>query len=269
MGVFVFKQLFIDFFTVFLYYSYTALEGLILMKIAIFDDEQFYLENTEKIIRSSCTAVNAEIFTFNTSKNFSVNTVGTAAYFDIIILDIKMPEIDGITLAEYIRQRNSRVRIIYLTNYIEYATEVYNTEHTFYVLKDNAEDRLPIAINKAAEQLKSIENDIIYIKGLKDGIIRIRVDDILYIERHQRESVICTVSSNEATYENIEDIVAKIKPDIMARCHRSFCVNMRHIKKLSGSEILLDNSETLKLSRNYTKKFKEDFMRFIKSEQRQ
>ena len=118
------------------------------MKIAIFDDETFYLESAKNILTKHFTDIDMDIYTLNTNESLDEYLPQIINSTDIIIMDIEMPKINGIRLAEYIREHNKRVRLIFLTNYINYATDVYDTEHTYFVLKKDAEEKLPVALNK-------------------------------------------------------------------------------------------------------------------------
>lgn len=237
------------------------------MRIAICDDERVYLDATANIINRHFKEKNYMVNTFEKAVDFYSYFDINTSVFDIVIIDIEMPDVNGIELASYIRSKNTQVRIIFLTNHLEYAPEVYETEHTFYVMKTDAKNRLPIAIKKAVNQLENIKKDIICIDTLHNGKVIIRTDDIIYIERRLRTSVIFTKTDIEETSENIEKIAARIKPGILSRIHRSFFVNMHCIKALKGNEVILCNSQILNVTRNYSKSFKKDFMNYIKTEQ--
>lgn len=236
-----------------------------MLKIAVFDDEQQYLVYTEKIIYANFSNADINVYTFGNKEDFD-NIFNTDAYFfDIIIADIKMSDINGIELAKYIRSKNERVRIIFLTNYLEYATEVYDTDHTFYVLKSEADSRLPIALNKALMQLERIQKEIIALDTTHNGKVFLKVDDILYMERIGRETVIYTTYGEEKISCNLEKAEKLFRKGTTARIHRSYIVNMRHIKKLSGNDLIMSNDTVLHITRNYSKQFKEELMNFIKS----
>lgn len=235
------------------------------MKIAIFDDEQFYLDNTKKIISSFFSNIDTNIYTFNTNVSLSEHIIQNPDMFDIIIMDIEMPKINGIKLAEYIRKYNKRVRLIFLTNYINYAPDVYDTDHTFFVLKSNAESRLPVALDKAVVQLKKIHSKTIAVDTIHSGKVILDIDDILYLERIMRETVIYTTNGQERTSVKLDKIVKSTSVTTFEPIHRSYIVNMRHIKRLTGNDLQMSDGTTLHITRNYSKQFKEAFLRYIKN----
>lgn len=235
-----------------------------MLNIAVCDDEIFYLETINKILYTNFTDNQFNISLFNSITDFRTVFDSDSSVFDIVITDIEMKNANGIEFAEYIRSKNEQTRIIFITNYIDYATEVYNTDHTYFVLKNNAENRLPLAVKKAVSQLEKINDDFIAIETLASETVVIKVSEIVYVERLLRETIIYTLSGKEATHLNLDKINKKINKNIMARIHRSYMVNMKHVKRFTGTEVTMTNDIVLKITRSYKKSFKEAFMNFIK-----
>ena len=235
------------------------------MKIAIFDDETFYLESAKNILTKHFTDIDMDIYTLNTNESLDEYLPQIINSTDIIIMDIEMPKINGIRLAEYIREHNKRVRLIFLTNYINYATDVYDTEHTYFVLKKDAEEKLPVALNKAILQLKKNHTATIVVDTLYSGKVILQIEDVLYMERIIRQTVIYTTKGQECTSMKLDKLTELFPSESWAQIHRSYVVNMHHIKKLASNDLTLSNDTVLRISRNHIKQFKEDFMNFIKS----
>lgn len=236
-----------------------------MLRIAVFDDEPQYLNYAEKIINENFSNADTNVYTFSNKEDFDKLFNTDAFFFDIIIADIQMADIDGIELAKYIRKQNERIRIIFLTNYLEYATDVYDTDHTFFVLKNEAETRLPVALNKAIMQLERMQKEIIALDTIHNGKVFFKIDDILYFERISRETIIHTEHGEETVFWNLDKLENMFKKNTMARVHRSYMINMHHIKKLRGNDVIMSDSSIIHITRSYSKKFKEDFMNFIKS----
>ena len=235
-----------------------------MINIAVCDDEIFYLNTVNNILKKNFTDNQLNISSFNCIEDFKKVFDSDSSVFDIIITDIELKDANGIEFAEYIRNKNEKVRIIFISNYINYATEVYNTDHTYFVLKTNAETRLPDAVNKALIQLDKINEEFIAIETLTYETVVIKVSEIIYIERLLRETIIYTLSGKETTHLNIDKINRKINKNTMARIHRSYMINMRHVKRFTGTEITMTNDTVLNVTRSYKKSFKELFMNFIK-----
>lgn len=232
------------------------------MKVAILDDEKFHLEVTREIVENFFGEDNVEITCYEAKKEFDKNFERNPFLFDILVLDIFLPQSDGIKVAQEIRNLNEKIRIIYLSNYLEFATEVYETEHTFFVLKSDAVKKLPVALEKAVEQLEKRQNENIYIKALHGNRKVICFEDIICVERVKRKTIITTVSGSEETLDNVQDVFGYLE-DRLIHCHRSFWANPLYVKSFSSSEILLKNGKTIPISRGYNKETKTQFMHYM------
>lgn len=235
------------------------------MRIAILDDEKHHIEVTKKIVKDFFGEEEVLITCYETKKDFDNDFEISPFLFDILVLDILLPQSDGIEIAREIRSRNERCRIIFLSNYLEFATEVYETEHTFFVLKSDAVKKLPVAIKKAIDQLEKRRKESICIKALHDTQKVICFEDVVYVERVKRRTIINTVSGEEETLENVSDVFGSLE-DKLVRCHRSFWANPAHLKSFSSSEIVFANGMKIPLSRSYSKEMKLKVMNYIASD---
>ncbi len=235
------------------------------MKVAILDDEKFHLEATREIVEDFFGKDNVEITCYETKKEFDKNFEKNPFLFDILVLDICLPQSDGIKIAQEIRSLNEKIRIIYLSNYLEFATEVYETEHTFFVLKSDALKKLPVALEKAVEQLEKRQKESIYIKALHGSHKVIYFEDVVCVERVKRRTMITTVSGIEETLDNVEEVFGILEGRLI-HSHRSFWANPLYIKAFSSSEILLKNGKKIPVSRGYNKETKTQFMHYMTSD---
>lgn len=235
------------------------------MRIAILDDEKHHIEVTKKIVQDFFGEEEVLVTCYETKKDFDRDFEMSPFLFDIIVLDIILPQSDGIEIAQKIRSRNERCRIIFLSNYLEFATEVYETDHTFFVLKSDAVKKMPVAIKKAMEQLEKRQKESICIKALHDNQKVIYFEDVVYVERVKRRTIISTVSGEEETLENVSEVFGTLE-DKLIRCHRSFWANPAHIKSFSSSELVFANGRKIPLSRSYSKEMKVRFMHYIVSD---
>ena len=235
-----------------------------MLRVAVLDDEKSHLQITCKLIKQYLFD-EYMVYPFETEDEFENAFNKENTVFDIVVLDICLPESNGIEVAKHIRTVNDRCRIIYLTNYLEFATEVYETDHTFFVLKTDVAKKLPVAIKKAKEQLENYKKESICIKVLHGNQKVICFEDVVCVERVKRKTIITTVSGEEETLENISEIFGTLEQRLI-RCHRSFWANPAHIKDVSSSELFFRNGRSIPLSRGYSKEMKIQFMHYIISD---
>ena len=234
------------------------------LRIVLLDDERNHLETTAKVIKQHMTDEDS-VYLFETIEDFKKFFNASPLLPDIVVLDICMPENNGIEVAKFIRNANRRCRIIFLSNYLEFATEVYETDHTFFVLKSQAAEKLPVALERAKTQLENIRKGSVCVKKLHEKNVVIFLNDVLYAERVKRKTVIYTINDTIETLEKAENIFAEYIDKSIVRCHRSFWINQMHILNLSKSEVILTGGKKIAVSRSYADKIKSCFMNYVTS----
>jgi len=180
---------------------------------------------------------------------------------DILLLDIQMKEMDGMELARKVRKDNQTVQIIFITGYLDYIAEGYDVNAVHYLLKPVDKNKLFSALDKAVENRKTPAATITI---ESDGEIHLLpVAGIIYIEALNHDLEIHTKNGLLRTkmplYKMEELLGAFIKT------HRSFLVNPAFIRKITRTDVFLDNGQTLPLSRRMYADVNRAMMRFVVS----
>lgn len=168
--------------------------------------------------------------------------------YDLIIMDIELIELSGIDLANQIQTKYPYTMIIYVTNYHQYVSDVYATNHLFYIEKDHLEKYLPLAISKAIDNYKEIKDNDLVISWRKSKEF-ISLKDIIYLERSDRRTEIYTSRTTYLSLEKLDDLLPRLNGQFL-RCHKSFIVNMKYIYKLDKSHIILNDNTVIPISRS-------------------
>lgn len=172
---------------------------------------------------------------------------------DIVFLDIDMSPISGIAIARQIRKLHSTAIIIFITNYIEYSLEGYEVNAFRYVLKNDWKQKLPKYYLDAVAVLSKKEQCLQFKWGNESQ--QVKVCDIFYLESRKR--VICLhFNQSEPTqyfYSSMQEMENRLCPLDFLRVHKSFLVNMEHIKNLCYNGITLEDGTDLPISqKNYS-----------------
>ena len=167
--------------------------------------------------------------------------------YDIAFLDIDFGDRRGagIDLARRLRQKRNDAILIFVTNYVEYAPEGYELRAFRYLLKTDIDMKLEAYFSQAAEQFAA-KREILPIQT--GGEMRnLTVDEILYLESDKHTVRIYMLSSSAGPYSCYASLQSFL------RVQKSYLVNMRHIKKLQCSEVIMENGLTLPVSgKNYS-----------------
>lgn len=206
------------------------------MKIIIVDDEHLALSRIERLLRE-LGYENIDTFTDPLEALKSIARTN----YDAAFLDIKMPNMSGLELANKILESNPNTNIVFQTAYSEHAIEAYETGVIDYLLKPTSKERVEKAIQKIEKQRKShtatttLTKKIIAKNGSK--LYPINIDDIFYLQANLDEVIIRT-KDIQAAYirRKISDFEKVLEGKNFFRIHRSCIVNVDKIKSLESIE---------------------------------
>ena len=221
-----------------------------MITIAICDDEQAEIDYLTGIVRQWAAERKhaVQLIPFPSAEAFLFAYEGDRVC-DILLLDIQMTGLDGVSLARQIRAGNKEAQIIFVTGYMDYIADGYDVEALNYLLKPVTCEKLSAVLDRAAERL--IRNEkALFIQHAGENV-RIPLYEIRYLE----------VMHNHVTIHAGSLIEYKIKKPLSAieeeldsnffRVGRSFVVNLRYVRKSTKNEVHLEGGITVPLSRGF------------------
>lgn len=186
----------------------------------------------------------AEVQQFSSAESFCFAYAGKKDW-DILLLDIEMGKMDGVTLAKKLRKENDTLQIIFVTGYSDYISEGYEVSALHYLMKPVKQEKLFSVLDRAAEKLQ--KNDKVLCLEVSGEIVRLPVYKIRYAD----------VRSNYITIHAETDIIVKMPlgelekqlDDRFFRVGRSAVVNLTCISRVTKSDICLEDGDSLPLPR--------------------
>lgn len=174
---------------------------------------------------------------------------------DLIFLDIEMPLVNGIN---FLRTLQNPPKVVFTTAYAEYALEGYDLNVADYLLKPFSYERFVQAVTKVqkllapapAAALPEPETGFLLIKE-KEGLLKIRYDDILYIEASKDYMKIFTRATHYLVHQTMKNLENMLPPDRFIRTHKSYMVALKEIKLVKPDEVLLSNNTGIPVSSSY------------------
>lgn len=190
-----------------------------------------------------------------------------APEFDIIFMDIELKglEISGIELSKRIHQMHPLTQIIFITQYEEYCSDVYEEKHVYFIHKPKMDMYMPKALETAIKALKAEEKNFLYI-NYKRKESYVPIHDILYLERNKRETTIYCAGEPMKCYkakEKLSELVERLGKNFVV-CHRSYAVNVskitgfekRRVRIVGGMTIPIgNNSEEIEVKQRFAQMF--------------
>lgn len=235
------------------------------INIAICDDEKIQVDLLEKYVKSWASKNNilVNIDCFYNAESFEFEWSMDKSY-DILLLDIEMPGINGVELAKRIRTEDDILDIIFITAISDYIAEGYDVSALNYLIKPIKEAKLYECLDKAIEKVPKEEKTIIInMDGENHRIIQ---NDILYIESVGHFLELHTVDKKYMVRKNIGDIEKELDNNILIKCHRSYIVGLKHIRKIGKTDILLDNKQIIPVSRRLYSNINIAFIKYFRGE---
>ncbi len=219
-----------------------------MIHITICDDERSQVEYLAAIVRNWASerglAVRVSDYASSESYLFAYEQDKSA---DILLLDIQMKELDGVALARKIRQDNDDVQIVFITGYADYIALGYDVSALHYLMKPISSEKLFEILDKAVARLKQTEKTLLV--DTSNETVRILQSDILFIEAFAHSVEINIVGSDALVApQSISEIEKSLGGDFI-RCHRSYIVALRHIARITKTDVILDSGKAIPLSR--------------------
>lgn len=214
-----------------------------MIKVAFCDDDISVLNELESLLGRYCTKYNREIecAVFGSSLELLAEMEKGMRY-DILFLDVILPNENGINIAKEIRQYDSVVKIIFLTSSSEFAVQSYTVGAYFYQLKPIWEENFFRLMDSAVSESRKEKKDSLILR-CKSGVTRIDLDRLEYCEVFGRTllfhmddgGVLEGTGSMDKLYGKLLQYENFVRP------HRSFLINMEYIHKISCKAITMEN----------------------------
>lgn len=226
-----------------------------MIKIAICDDDVQVLKKLKAYLL--CYAKDKEMqINVTLYQNGKMLLKEDVHNFDMIFLDVEMPDINGIELARHIRKVNEQVMILFVTNYIQYALEGYEVQAFRYLIKPINQNDFVEVVSKALDQIWHQKNAFLTVKN-RFETIRIRIDTILYVETEKGHVLIYTQDKKIECYSTMEKLENTLKEEGFFRCHNAFLIALSAVRKVQLNDVVLKNGVIIALSKNRKKQFKQ------------
>ncbi len=174
------------------------------------------------------------------------------AEFDLILMDIEMRFMDGMSAAEEIRKVDSEVVIIFITNMPQYAMKGYEVEALDYVLKPLTYFALARRIEKAIARIQKRTHKYLSIP-IKGGIQKISVAKLSYVEIRDHDLIFHTLKETYYSKGTLGAIEEMLEGQNFFRCNKCYLVNLEYIEGLKNNEVIIGD-EVIQVSRAKKKK---------------
>ena len=224
-------------------------------RISVCDDNSGELEKMCKIINEYTAAnnINADVNAFASGSEL-LEHENRGQCSDIYILDIIMPDMNGIQLGKAIRQKNADAFIIFLTTSKDYALESYSVKAFSYLIKPAEKENVTAELADCFSRISKPPER--FVLKCSSGTVSVRAEDIVYIEYYNHRMIYRLAGGKtvESVYfrETFDSMITDyIKNGSFIKSSASYLVNMKHIKTVNASGFIMSDGAVLTVTRKY------------------
>ncbi len=234
-----------------------------MLNIAVCDDDKIMLDYICERVSEECRRQGAEIYVEKFLSGEVFLNAHNAEPFDVVFLDIDMPEISGFEVAEKISEK---ALIIFVTTHDELVYSSLKFQPFRFIRKTHLNNELSETLTAVIERIskRNAERKIEF--QTKDGKIYLLADEIEYIEVYGHWlRVVVTNGEPIECYGSLSDMEKRLRSAGFVRTYKSYLVNFKYVYSLEKTKVIMDNKNEIPLSRYKADEVKEKFKEYLRS----
>lgn len=232
------------------------------MNIAIVDDDEGELHCIEKAVTHAFQKLNITytVQTFQSATGMLHHQKKLP--FDVVFLDIDMPDVNGMDAAEELNQLEHGTEIVFVTNHDELVYKAYRFKAMGFIRKKHMDSEIDEILEILISSLNQKKKHLTFQDAGKT--ICIRLEDIIFIHSDDHYAEVFTTYGKEIIRESLNNIESSYGGFGLIRIHMRYLVNYKYIYSIEKNTITLQNRKQLPLSRSRSSKVKEQFQMYAR-----
>ena len=232
-----------------------------MINIAVCDDNPIFLKEIIALIDKVYTDEHTIISFSNAQALLSHIEDYSENCIDIIITDIEMPGMNGVSMAKALKPLYPRLQFVFITNYTDYIQDVFSVDPVYYILKPVDPQKLLEALEMAVAEIDAGNRNAINITS-KKKVLRIRYDEIKYVESYMRTILVHEIRRNTEILMKLDDFQKQL-PSFFIRTHKSYLVNMNMVRSISNNRIELFSGEIVPVAKAKFPEIKKTILHYL------
>lgn len=213
-------------------------------KIAICDDDPADTAYVSALVREWAGNAAVQTETFPSAEAFLFHYAEDKS-FDILLLDVEMGGMDGVSMAKTVRKDNEAVQIVFITGYSDYIADGYDVAALHYLLKPVKKEQLFTVLDRAAERLKKNEKELL-LKAAGETVV-MPIGEIRWLDVQQ--NYVTVHGKTDVTVKRTLGELERELDERFFRVGRSCIVNLTCIRRITRTDVYLTDGKQLPLPR--------------------
>lgn len=231
-----------------------------MIKVAIVEDEKAAAQVLQEYLQrySSDRGAEFDIHTYENGMQFLMNYDTNT---DLVFMDIEMPNLSGIETSARLREIDSVVGLVYVTNMAKYAIEGYAYRAIDYLLKPLVYQAFLMKMDRILKFVNKNRKSSAITLGSRTGQNVLELNSIYYVEVSGHDVLYHTDSGSYKVYGTLKEEAKKLPQETFIQCNSCYVVNLRHISRIDGNELVVGDGR-IEISRSRRKSLLEAFNRY-------
>lgn len=231
-----------------------------MLKIAICDDDRIMRLRMQEYLKSYEKLFQIEAYSSGEA------LLAAEECYDFIFLDIDMKGISGIDTARFLRRKDKKAKIIYVTAYDDFRDYAFSVHAFAYLVKPVDKEKIQKILREALAYTEEKDTGKRLGFETENGLLEVNVRDILYFEYQRRRIRMVTTAGEIWLRGSLRQIAGRMEPEGFLMPHKSFVVNPLHIRNLKGYDIFLTDNSVLPLSQKKSADFRRQLAAYLASQ---
>lgn len=232
------------------------------MRISICEDEKVTSNYEKSLILqwAQKTEVDVIVDQYSSAENYLFESEDKTEC-DLLLLDIEMGNMNGVELARLIRSRGFKGFLVFMTGIRDFAIEGYEVGAVRYLLKPIKESDFYNVLDLVYHDFSRRSKEV-FILSIGSHVQKIPFEDIIYIEARGHYLHLCGADFEREWKCSFNSVSEVFESQKFFCLRRGFLVNLRYVKRITRSECLLENGETIPVARNKYEELNQAFIQF-------
>ena len=231
------------------------------MKIAICDDNMNHINIIENYIYS-IRKTSVECDAYQSGEELIRTFRNGEEQYDVIFLDMEMEQLNGIETANYIREIDEHVIIVFVTSHTEYMRESFKCAPFRFLVKPVDSEEFETVFYDISKKLSKQRKVFAFTEN--KAKIRLYCDDIIYCESQDHWIWIHTKDKVYKICKSLTELHSSLDKEMFCRIHKSYIINFLYIKSIKDNDVELYHCDKLiSISRSYKKEVLEEYTNFL------